>query len=682
MTQVVSSLNGVGETERDDLSCNNCAQIFSRKKFLRRHMEACEGSGTAQEGEETSAKQKGYSCSECDSSFRKQKTLNLHLRMDHDINPEDVDKQQEDADGNEEGPETDNGSSNSDSSEENNEDSSNSGDEAAENVPMETAVEDAEEETAGEGLEDLDASVDTLNDAVEAYQQEVSNSVEITPLDLVDVDMGSEGGDQQEAAEESILVEDDGSEEVVDLDAFPDNADERMIRMQKLMMKNEYFKTRKGMVKPYIPSDKAFMFFEDPTIPDGFRVFAQSRPNGKHVDREFLTPDGFFILRSKLACTEYVQMMEELGEDGDEVIEEEEEDENVIEISSPPKRPRLEIEVEPRKTRGSPGRGPASFKAKLKAKLDKAAVDEDHLEVIKALPRGTKIRFSPGAGAGARPVIRTGRGVTITPLGTTGTAPGPALASAAAASSRAQQLRCCNRTFMTEVGLNRHKEREHKSAAKPQPPGPQQAARSAEKHDSSPSVQKVHSKAICKHCSRMFVNETVLQEHMDKSHSVKCKDCDETFISRLAMLEHTRASHIIPCKLCKTVFKTTAKQQEHNDKMHNNKCEKCDIKFDWKKELTVHTAKLHEWKCAVCARVEDSEAGLRAHSEAEHGSCAECEDEFSWPAPGHSCHYTRERLGPRSERVLEQRLYRGYNFFSEDSLASSVFKHLAISASA
>ena len=73
MTQVVSSLNGVGETERDDLSCNNCAQIFSRKKFLRRHMEACEGSGAAQESEETSAKQKGYSCSECDSSFRKQK---------------------------------------------------------------------------------------------------------------------------------------------------------------------------------------------------------------------------------------------------------------------------------------------------------------------------------------------------------------------------------------------------------------------------------------------------------------------------------------------------------------------------------------------------------------------------------------------------------------------------------
>ena len=28
---------------------------------------------------------------------------------------------------------------------------------------------------------------------------------------------------------------------MVDLDAFPDNADERMIRMQKLMMKNEYF---------------------------------------------------------------------------------------------------------------------------------------------------------------------------------------------------------------------------------------------------------------------------------------------------------------------------------------------------------------------------------------------------------------------------------------------------------
>ena len=82
-----------------------------------------------------------------------------------------------------------------------------------------------------------------------------------------------------------------------------------------------------------------------------------------------------------------------------------------------------------------------------------------------------------------------------------------------------------------------------------------------------------------------------------------------------------------------------------------------------------HNKKIHEFPCKLCGDILDSQYNHDQHQVSVHGSCRECEDEFSWPEPGHKCYYTEKKVAPRSERVVEQRLYRGYFFFTADEVA-------------
>ena len=130
------------------------------------------------------------------------------------------------------------------------------------------------------------------------------------------------------------------------------------------------------------------------------------------------------------------------------------------------------------------------------------------------------------------------------------------------------------------------------------------------------------------------------------------------------MLEHVKASHILPCKICKKVFTTQEKLSDHHENTHNNECKKCNTNFNLKGELVAHNTKMHEFPCRFCSSVLDSQESHDEHQVSVHGSCEECEDEFSWPEPGHKCYFTNNKIAPRSERVIEQRLYRGYHFFT------------------
>merc|ERR1719516_437321 len=83
---------------------------------------------------------------------------------------------------------------------------------------------------------------------------------------------------------------------------------------------------------------------------------------------------------------------DEEGNDSDSAEVVESDDDNVIEVS-PAKRSRNDDLGNPAKKQKSYDFGPASFKSKLKAKLSETK--EKHMDVIKCLPRGTKIRFAP-----------------------------------------------------------------------------------------------------------------------------------------------------------------------------------------------------------------------------------------------------------------------------------------------
>ena len=663
MSVVTNALNGL-DGNTDDYRCEKCNETFTKRKYLKRHLETCQA---ALEEEESTSKQKGHPCIKCDSTFRKVKTLNLHLREDHDIDPDTLPSNSNENIENE--AEGNNAEELVAKSDENN-----AQDETEDNN-MEVADEDVDKEL------DVSTSVDDLTDAVTAYQQ----AIEITPM-IEEGDQPLEFNEQQqkEDAQDEVVVDEDGDtnedvtdEMVIDGWAISDDDDPKLIKMTKLLKKSPYFKSRRQSCKRYVQTEKSFMTIEDPSLPEGFRVFEQMRSTGRHIDREFVTPDGFFVLRSKVACTEYAKLMEqaeeeEEGNDSDsaEVIESDEDEDNVVEVTSPAKRPSSDSLGNPAKKQKSYDFGPASFKSKLQKKLNETK--EKHMDVIKCLPRGTKIRFAPGSvksNSGPEPVIKTSRGVTITPIPDV-----ERVSTPTSLSSRSSNLKCCGRTFISEAGFQKHKEREHgrskvNNVAKNVPKGVKitpvdgsQKSDNVPKRGSAKVAQtKVHK---CSHCENEFSSKGALYQHNREKHTtVKCGDCKENFPTRLSMLEHTKAEHINPCKICKNVFRLKSKLQEHEDKIHSNTCSICSENFNFKAELKTHFSEKHEVKCNFCTEVLSSKAKLDEHYTNVHKNCAECEDEFSWPDEKHKCWYTQNNVTPASSRVEEQRLYRGYFYF-------------------
>ena len=164
MALVMSTLDT--EANNSDLKCGKCSEVFSKRKSLKRHYESCQfDTGSSEEGN----KHKTYSCSHCDSTFRKVKTLNLHIREDHDLDP------------------------NSEPSSVNKVDDKSNEDEADKKEVG------SEQEEQDDDTSYISQSFNSLNDAVEAYQNEVK-SIEITPL-------------SDNEANDDCLIEDDEEDE-------------------------------------------------------------------------------------------------------------------------------------------------------------------------------------------------------------------------------------------------------------------------------------------------------------------------------------------------------------------------------------------------------------------------------------------------------------------------------------
>ena len=63
------------------------------------------------------------------------------------------------------------------------------------------------------------------------------------------------------------------------------------------------------MIKLYSPSASKDFKAVDEDLPEGFRVYENVRRGGKHCDKEFLTPCGEYVLRSKVAAQEYCKLL-------------------------------------------------------------------------------------------------------------------------------------------------------------------------------------------------------------------------------------------------------------------------------------------------------------------------------------------------------------------------------------
>ena len=98
---------------------------------------------------------------------------------------------------------------------------------------------------------------------------------------------------------------------------------------------------------------------------------------------------------------------------------------------------------------------------------------------------------------------------------------------------------------------------------------------------------------------------------------------------------------------CKKTFKTKKECDLHREDVHLYKCTKCigTIIFETKSVFQAHMKKYHDLPCSECLLIFDHEETLAKHQEVVHPHCAVCEDEFSWPSPGHSCPFTQRRPG-------------------------------------
>ena len=51
------------------------------------------------------------------------------------------------------------------------------------------------------------------------------------------------------------------------------------------------------------------------------------------------------------------------------------------------------------------------------------------------------------------------------------------------------------------------------------------------------------------------------------------------------------------------------------------------------------------FSCTKCSKMFETKHELEEHTEDDHErSCAECEDDFSWPDPSHECYFTKYKL--------------------------------------
>jgi len=115
--------------------------------------------------------------------------------------------------------------------------------------------------------------------------------------------------------------------------------------------------------------------------------------------------------------------------------------------------------------------------------------------------------------------------------------------------------------------------------------------------------------------------------------------------------------HYFKCPKCRHVSDSKESLESHNDAEHSHFCDKCGGVFDSKEILERHNVDEHSYKCEYCNKVFESTEGLAKHEKETHRKCDLCQDEFVWVDAAHSCYYTKNKIGPDTDRVIVQNVY-------------------------
>ena len=169
----------------------------------------------------------------------------------------------------------------------------------------------------------------------------------------------------------------------------------------------------------------------------------------------------------------------------------------------------------------------------------------------------------------------------------------------------------------------------------------------------------------CRLCYQVLYGELKMNLHMKLNHTKPKKRnqvVQEKQISTKSKVKEVRVmlKKVKPVKSkspepsfkcdfgkCRRSFKTQKERDLHKEDVHLYKCTKCigTIIFETKSVFQAHMKKYHDLPCKECSLIFDNEETLRRHQGSVHPHCEVCEDDFSWPSPGHSCHFTRRRQG-------------------------------------
>jgi transcription elongation factor Elf1 len=158
----------------------------------------------------------------------------------------------------------------------------------------------------------------------------------------------------------------------------------------------------------------------------------------------------------------------------------------------------------------------------------------------------------------------------------------------------------------------------------------------------------------CKKCHESFKTNSQLEGHKCWA---ECDKCAKTFTTKVKSEKHKVEEHTFRCNKCRHVLDSKENLGVHMDTEHSHFCDKCGTVFDNKVLLASHVTKEHSFKCPYCIKLLDSEEAVLVHEKAEHAKCEVCEDEFTWVEATHACYFTKNRMGPKSDRVVVQNVY-------------------------
>ena len=468
---------------------------------------------------------------------------------------------------------------------------------------------------------------------------------------------------EKSAFTDSTNTEDDiGTSEILQIEGDP------LELKEKILMESEYFKYKPSMLKQYLPGNKHFISCQDPTLPEGFKVFELPRKENNRKDKEYLTPDKFFVLRSKTACLEYAKFLEKCKGNN-------------------------RVQVNTNKKQDSKQMNSKSNKTKIYDYFDSiergASTKKSNDIQIKSTKRNMHDYFKPNNQSETtnsdHPESENESSVDEYSEVDDSfddedyVVPGQQLSDDESSNSSEPE-----RSILVEnsEAENDHKNVSSKSLAENNFINASQKYESSLIDDESSMDDwseeetvgddrgkldigtNIHymvsetynqydngSVSRCPKCPKEYESTIPswrinnLKRHFLSTHTnlrFKCTKCSKTFRTSTCLKTHTQIVHegkTHPCPMCGKRFRGSSHVKRHISSVHDHmtyKCTECDKKFTSKGSLKVHMEAAHEkirYMCSHCDKHYFDKENLKAHIKVKHEGlrfkCNQCDKEYS-----------------------------------------------------